>query len=111
MIEPSMCTNCLNQYCQNCINKKKLKERKCPNCEKNNFNEVNENNRLIKKFKFKCIKGCGEELLFDEINNHYKNNCLTNKKKAVRKLEMLTKEQVAKIKKKTNQEIKYLTSK
>ena len=111
LIEPSMCTNCLNQYCQNCINKKKSKERKCPNCEKSNFNEINENNRLIKKFKFKCIKGCGEELLFDEINNHYKNNCLTNKKKKVRKLEMLTKEQVAKIKKKTKQEIKYLTSK
>ena len=109
LIEPSMCTNCQNQFCQNCIDKKKIKKIKCPICKKCNFNEINEKNRLIKKFKFKCIKGCGEEILFDEINNHYKNSC---KKKIIRNLEILTKEQVAEIKKKKKkQEIKYLTSK
>ena len=111
LIEPSICTNCLNQYCKNCIDKNKCKEITCPNCQQSNFNEINENNRMIKKFKFKCIKGCGEELLYDEIENHYKNNCLTNKKNTERKFAILTKEQVAEIKKKTKQEIKYLTSK
>jgi hypothetical protein len=36
--------------------------------------------RKITKMKFKCIKGCGTEILFEDIKKHYSTNCLENKK-------------------------------
>ena len=108
LIEPSMCTNCLNQYCKNCIDKNKCKEIKCPNCQQSNFNEINENNRMIKKFKFKCIKGCGEEIPFDNINNHYSSDCLNKKK--LKSIKTLTSKEAAEYRIKENTEIPHLTS-
>lgn len=104
LLESIMCLNCQNQYCKKCLGKRKFKKVKCPNCKKSKTNEMK--NLLIKKFKFKCIKGCGEEILYDNISKHYKSNCMKDKKK----LKILAKEKVAEIKKK-NKDIKYLTSK
>ena len=28
--------------------------------------------------KFRCIKGCGAEISFDDIKSHYNSNCLEN---------------------------------
>ena len=78
--------------------------------------EIKGNKNLLTKCKFVCINGCGEEIEFDNINKHYKSKCLKKNKKNIKniknkKLEILTKEEVAKIKKQKKKEMKYLTSK
>ena len=79
MLEPVMCIGCQNYYCKKCIEDWKKKSGKCPNrCENPTYKSVIEKNRLITKMKFKCIKGCGAEILFDDIKNHYNSNCLEN---------------------------------
>ena len=81
MLEPVMCLECQNHYCKKCIEDWKKKSDKCPNrCENTIYKNIIEKNRLITKFKFKCIKGCGAEIPFDDIKNHYASNCLENKK-------------------------------
>jgi hypothetical protein len=82
MIEPVMCFNCQNNFCKKCINDWKSRNaNSCPNrCENPIYRDVIGKNRLISKFKFKCIKGCGAEIPFEDINNHYKSNCIENKK-------------------------------
>ena len=82
MIEPVMCISCQNHYCKKCIEGWKKKDSKCPNrCENTIYKDIIEKNRVITKFKFKCIKGCGAEIPFDDIKSHYNSNCLENKKK------------------------------
>ena len=124
MLEPVMCLNCQNYYCKKCIEDWKKKSPTCPNkCEEPIFKNVIEKNRLITKMKFKCIKGCGAEILFDDIKNHYNSNCLKNKndsnnnsidkkndkdeKKS--KIKILSKDQVMELKNKSTN-TKYFTS-
>ena len=79
MLEPVMCVNCQNYYCKKCIEDLKKRSETCPGeCEKSIYKNVIEENRLITKMKFKCIKGCGAEILFEDIKNHYSTNCLEN---------------------------------
>ena len=79
MLEPVMCVNCQNYYCKKCIEDLKKRSESCPGeCEKSNYKNVIEKNRSITKMKFKCIKGCGAEILFEDIKNHYSTNCLEN---------------------------------
>ena len=83
MIEPVMCFNCQNYFCKKCTEdwKSRNNNNSCPNrCEDTIMRNVIGKNRLISKFKFKCIKGCGAEIPFDDINNHYNSNCIENKK-------------------------------
>ena len=104
MIEPVMCLNCLNNFCKNCTDKWKKKKNTCPNgCENATLKTQIEKNRLITKLKFKCIKGCGAEILFSDITNHYNSNCLE------KKIRFLKKEEVAKLK--NRKELDYFTSK
>ena len=116
MLEPVMCIGCQNYYCKKCIENCKQKSGTCPNgCENPIFKDVIEKNRLIKKMKFKCIKGCGAEILFDDIKNHYSSNCLEKKNENEndenkRKIKILTKKEVAELKK-NNKKIDYFTSK
>ena len=116
MLEPVMCLNCQNYYCKKCIEDWKKKSPTCPNkCEEPIFKNVIEKNRLITKMKFKCIKGCGAEILFDDIKNHYSSNCLKNKEnndKEEKKsnIKILSKAQVKELKNK-NENAKYFTSK
>ena len=35
---------------------------------------------MINKIKFRCIKGCGAEILFNDIKNHYNTECYKKKK-------------------------------
>ena len=79
MLEPVMCVGCQNYFCIKCINDWKKKSGVCPNrCENPIYKSVIEKNRLITKMKFKCIKGCGAEISFDDIKSHYNSNCLEN---------------------------------
>ena len=79
MLEPVMCVGCQNYYCKKCIDDWKKKSGVCPNrCKNPIFKSVIEKNRLISKMKFRCIKGCGAEISFDDIKSHYNSNCLEN---------------------------------
>ena len=65
----------------------------CPNrCENAIMRDVIGKNLLISKFKFKCIKGCGAEIPFDDINNHYNSNCLEKAEKS--NITILSKEEI-----------------
>ncbi len=102
-----MCLNCLNIYCKKCIEDLKTKGEGCPNhCDNPEFKDVIEKNNNITKFKFKCIKDCGEEILFTDIKKHYNSNCKPQKKG----IKVLTGEQTAKCLKKSGKEIRRLKS-
>ena len=62
---------------------------------------------LITKFKFKCIKGCDKEILFNDIKNHYSSDCLSIKNKNI----FLTPEEAQKYKEINGEDIQHLTSK
>ena len=82
MIEPVICLSCQNNYCKKCIEKWRENGGDCPNrCENPTFKDVIGRNRLISKFKFKCINGCGAEILFDNIKSHYDSDCPKKKPK------------------------------
>ena len=85
MIEPVMCLTCQNSIIKDVIGK-------------NNF---------ITKFKFKCIRGCGAEIKFDDIKNHYSSDCLSVKKK----ITPLSAKETAEYKKKTGNDVPHLSSK
>ena len=108
MIEPVFCTSCQSRFCKKCKEKLEKNGDICPSkCQDGVIKDVIEKNNFIFKLKFKCIKGCGKELLFNDIKNHYSSDCLLNKKK----ITSLTKEEAAEYKKKFGEEIGHLTSK
>lgn len=107
MIQPVMCSNCQNTFCKKCINDWKERGGNCPNkCQNSQIKDVIGKNNFITKFKFKCIKGCGAEILFDDIKNHYSSNCLLKKKK----IAPLSAIETAKYRERTGNEIPHLTS-
>ena len=100
MISPIICLSCQFTFCKNC--KEKMKD----NCEKfkaPNITEAKKNH--ISKFKFKCIKGCDEEIKYQDIENHYNSDCLSRKK-----VKALTQSEAAKYSEKTGKEIPHITS-
>lgn len=99
ILEPFVCYSCDKNYCKKC---KVNNGGKCPKCKKPKLKKKN-NNPII-KFKFKCIKGCGEELLFNDIIRHYKSNC--NKKE--KKFQILSKNQMEKV---NREDISHMESK
>ena len=103
MLEPVICVECQNYYCNKCIEDWKKKSSSCPNRCTSEFNKVIEKKNFITKMKFKCVKGCGEEIKFKDLEEHYKNNCNSNKKRMVK----LKIEEIPKNKK----DMKYLTCK
>lgn len=103
MIEPVVCTACQESFCKNCIKENKT----CPNkCEKSDIKDVIGKNNFITKFKFKCIKGCGEKILFDNIKNHYNSDCLSKKKKP----KALSSKEAAKYKQQSGNDIPQIKS-
>ena len=64
--------------------------------------------KIITKMKFKCIKGCGDEISFEDVKKHYSSNCLENK----RKIKVLTSEEVSRLREKNKGiELEHLNSK
>ena len=112
MIEPVMCFNCQNYFCKKCTEDwKSRNNNSCPNrCENSIMKDVIGKNRLISKFKFKCIKGCGAEIPFDDINNHYNSNCIENKKNEKSNITILSKEEIRE-KTKNGQKLERMASK
>ena len=79
----------------------------CPCCKQPFKNDKIQRNSFITKMKFKCIKGCGTEILFNDIENHYNTDCLSKKVKII----ILTGKEKEKYRKETNGKIPFLTSK
>ena len=53
----------------------------CPHqCINPEFKKVIEKKRMVTKLKFKCIKGCGAEIKFNDIKNHNNSECIRKKK-------------------------------
>ena len=107
MIEPVICFVCQNTFCKKCKEDLNKKGESCPkNCNNAEIRDVIKNKNLISKFKFKCIKGCREEILFDDIENHYSSDCLSKKKK----IKAISSKEVANYRKKNDIEIGHLVS-
>ena len=108
MIEPAICLECQNTYCKKCIEDWKEKKGSCPSgCNNPDIKDVINKNNLITKFKFKCIRGCGEEILFKDLESHYSTDCVSKKNK----FKILTREEVIQYKNKIEEKIDNLTSK
>ena len=83
MIEPVICLNCQNTFCKKCKEKLKENGENCPGkCQEPIIKDVIEKNNNITKFKFKCIRGCGQDILFNNLLIHYSSDCLSQKEKA-----------------------------
>ena len=107
MIEPVMCSICQSIFCKNCLEKSMKKNKSCPNkCKNSSFININEKNNSLTKCKFKCIKGCNEEISFNDIKKHYSSNCLLKKNKTF----SMTPKQAAEYRKKSGKEIPHITS-
>jgi hypothetical protein len=79
IIEPFMCMNCQNVYCQKCINDWSKKSHTCPNrCQNTNFLKSNEKAQLLSKLKFICKK-CDSVLNYDDMKKHNLMNCQNKK--------------------------------
>jgi hypothetical protein len=102
MIEPMLCTKCQNTYCKKCIDSWKKKGGSCPNRCNSEIQKVIQKKNLISKIKFKCIKGCGAEILFDDLEKHYSTNCILKKKN----FKKIDKKDI-----KDNQKVKYFNRK
>ena len=101
ILEPYYCIDCENNFCKNCTDQK---NGKCPmGCEGENL-KLKKKNPLV-KLRFKCIKGCGAEIKYNDINNHYDSDCLNNKQANIK---FLSKNEMEKIKK---EKISYIKSK
>lgn len=108
MIEPVICLNCQNSLCKKCEQKLKENGENCPGkCSIPKIVDVNPKNNLISKFTFRCIKGCGKKIMFNDIKNHYNTDCLTKKLK----IKTLSPQQAAEFKQQSGEEIPHITSK
>ena len=108
MIVPMICVECMTLYCQKCIEQWKKKGGGCPyRCKVFDFRKIPENKRKISSIKFRCIKGCGAEIPFNEIENHDKLECFKKKKT----MTLLSIEEVTKYRKENNNNITYFTRK
>ena len=99
MIEPVICLSCQDTFCKNCYKK----NGSCQKCNNSNIQDVIDKNRHITKFKFKCIKKCGAEIPFDEINSHYNSGC-------EKKIKTLSPQEAANYRKEKKEDIPQLSS-
>ena len=71
MAEIMECMKCQNTCCKKCLDDWKKKGGDCPNRCKSEFRKVIQKKNLISKLVFKCINGCGAEIKFDDLQEHY----------------------------------------
>ena len=77
----------------------------CPKCHSPYIAESKKNHIL--KFKFKCIKNCGEEIMFNDIENHYNSDYLSKKAK----VKFFSPKEAAEYKEKIGKDIPHIISK
>ena len=106
ILEPFMCLKCQNHFCKNCSENLDAINNNSHKCENPNYQKILGSNNMITKFKFKCIKGCGKEIPYDEINRHYNSDC-SNKANKTNKIRFLSKYEVTLL----DKDIEYIISK
>ena len=75
LIEPKMCKNCQNVYCEQCINSWAQKSNTCPNrCQNTIFIKGQGISELLSKLKFICNK-CDGVINYDDMKKHSLINC------------------------------------
>lgn len=100
MYNPMMCMNCQQSFCQKCIEEWQKKSHTCPNhCDESKIQKSRTIINILSKLKFECKKGCGEEILYNDLKNHYSQGC-EKKKKTNNKFRKISKEQMKKLRKK-----------
>ena len=73
--DPYFCNKCQNNFCSKCINKWKDNNAKCPfRC----LSPIYIQNKFLTRIfsellKFKCQKGCGEIISYNNISTHFEN--------------------------------------
>ncbi len=73
--DPYFCNKCQNNFCSKCINKWKYNNAKCPfRC----LSPIYIQNKFLTRIfselvKFKCQKGCGEIISYNNISTHFEN--------------------------------------
>ena len=75
ILTPMECSKCQNCICKTCFDKWINKGKKCPNGCESEFHKVIEKKNHIFKIKFKCIRGCGAEIPFKDLEKHYNSDC------------------------------------
>ena len=105
ILEPFMCLKCQKNFCNNCTQNMKTIINNSHNCKNPKYQNIIENNNMIKKFKFNCIKGCGAQIPYDEINRHYNSYC--SNKEQLNKIRFLNEKETSLI----NEDIGYIISK
>lgn len=108
MIVPMECSECQNLYCEKCIEQWKNKGGGCPNtCIDSELKKVIGKKRMISKIKFKCVKGCGAEIFFNDIEKHYNSECYKKKKT----MKLMNKDEVSEYCEKNKIKITYFNRK
>ena len=68
------CSRCQNRFCEEC------KRNNLPilcKCSKPKIKSGRD--KIISQSKFKCIKGCGNNITLNDLVNHYTSNCFEKK--------------------------------
>ena len=74
--EPLFCLDCQNSFCKICITNWKQNNDTCPfRCKNPKFQKNNIISKILSLLKFKCKNGCGEEIMYDKLNEHYTEKC------------------------------------
>ena len=116
-IKPVICMKCQNVYCRRCIDECTKNGEKClNNCDPPEYNNCLTKKDILSKLKFNCV-GCGEEIGYEEAENHHKSCCpektSADINKKVTKKEKMRKLSIKEIEKfkKEGKEIEYITGK
>jgi len=78
IISPVQCMNCKKLFCEKCIStwKKTKKNNQCPfKCKNPTFKPPRMFKNLLEKVKFKCEKGCDQEIPYGDLEQHYNETC------------------------------------
>ena len=103
ILDPFMCLKCQKYFCKNCVENLEAINNNSHKCDNPDYQNILGKNNMITKFKFKCIKGCGKEIPYEEINCHYNSDCSNN----TNKIRFLSKNEISLI----DKDIEYIISK
>lgn len=77
IINPIQCLACENSFCESCLKSWiKKKGNECPfRCNNPFFKNSRIVKNLLENLKFKCANGCNTEILYKDLEEHYKEKC------------------------------------
>lgn len=76
LVSPVQCDKCNKCFCKKCINNYAESRVKCPfRCSYPKYSENKYVNNVLSFLSFKCNKGCGQIIKYDDIDKHYEEDC------------------------------------